>query len=82
MAGWQNREVTVGVRMHYEVEGPADGPVVVLVHGLGGRAEDWRKLAPYLAKAGFRVYLPDLPGYGRSEKPADFSYSCGTRRPW
>jgi pimeloyl-ACP methyl ester carboxylesterase len=48
---------------------------VVLVHGLGGRAEDWRNLAPYLTKAGFRVYLPDLPGYGRSEKPVDFSYS-------
>ena len=55
--------------------GLRDGPVVVLVHGLGGRAEDWRNLAPYLAKAGFRVYMPDLPGIGRSEKPADFSYS-------
>ena len=49
--------------------------MVVLVHGLGGRAEDWRNLAPYLAKAGFRVYMPDLFGYGRSDKPADFSYS-------
>jgi pimeloyl-ACP methyl ester carboxylesterase len=48
---------------------------VVLVHGLGGRSEDWHNLAPYLVKAGFRVYLPDLPGYGRSEQPADFSYS-------
>jgi pimeloyl-ACP methyl ester carboxylesterase len=61
--------------VHYETEGPASGPVVVLVHGLGGRAEDWRDLAPYLAKAGFRVCMPDLIGYGRSEKPADFSYS-------
>jgi pimeloyl-ACP methyl ester carboxylesterase len=68
--------VTVrGIRVHYEVEGPAGGPAVVLIHGLGGRAEDWRNLAPFLAEAGFRVYLPDLPGYGRSEKPADFSYS-------
>jgi pimeloyl-ACP methyl ester carboxylesterase len=68
--------VTVaGFRVHYNAEGPAGGPVVVLVHGLGGRAEDWRDLAPYLAKAGFRVYMPDLPGYGRSEKPANFSYS-------
>ncbi|MGO9337606.1 MAG: alpha/beta fold hydrolase [Terracidiphilus sp.] len=76
LSGVQNRHVTVGGhRMHYEVEGPADGPPVVLVHGLGGRAEDWRKLAPYIAKAGFRVYLPDLIGYGRSQKPADFSYS-------
>jgi pimeloyl-ACP methyl ester carboxylesterase len=76
LAGIENREVVVAAhRMHYLVEGPADGPVVVLVHGLGGRAEDWRNLAPFLAKAGFRVYLPDLFGYGRSEKPADFSYS-------
>jgi pimeloyl-ACP methyl ester carboxylesterase len=76
LSGVQNREVTVGGhRVHYEIEGPANGPVVVLVHGLGGRAEDWRDLAPYLAKAGLRVYLPDLVGYGRSEKPADFSYS-------
>ena len=41
----------------------------------GRKAEDWHNLAPYLSKAGFRVYLPDLPGFGRSEKPADFSYS-------
>ena len=64
-----------GYRIHYYALGPADGPVVVLVHGLGGRSEDWTKLAPYLAKTGYRVYLPDLPGFGRSEKPANFSYS-------
>jgi pimeloyl-ACP methyl ester carboxylesterase len=76
LAGVESREVTVaGHRVHYYAEGPANGPAVVLVHGLGGRAEDWRGLAPYLTKAGFRVYLPDLPGYGQSEKPADFSYS-------
>jgi pimeloyl-ACP methyl ester carboxylesterase len=76
LSGVRNHQVIVGGhRMHYEVEGPADGPVVVLVHGLGGRAEDWRNLAPYIAKAGFRVYLPDLIGYGRSQKPRDFSYS-------
>jgi pimeloyl-ACP methyl ester carboxylesterase len=67
--------VVDGRRLHYDVEGPAAGPVVVLVHGLGGRAEDWLNLAPWLAKAGYRVYMPDLVGYGRSEKPEDFSYS-------
>ena len=72
----ENGQVTVeGHRMHYLAEGPAGGPVVLLVHGLGGRAEDWSNLAPYFAKAGFRVYMPDLFGFGRSEKPADFSYS-------
>jgi pimeloyl-ACP methyl ester carboxylesterase len=76
LQGVTNHEVLVaGGRIHYEVQGPPDGPPVLLVHGLGGRAEDWRNLAPYLEKAGFRVYLPDLPGYGRSARPAGFSYS-------
>lgn len=76
LSGAQSRWVTVeGERVHYFAEGPADGPAVVLVHGLGGRAEDWRRLAPYLAKAGDRVYMPDLLGYGHSATPANFSYS-------
>jgi len=76
MEGVKSREVQVaGYRIHYDVLGPKDGPAVVLVHGLGGRAEDWQRLAPYLAKIGYRVYMPDMPGYGRSEWPTDFSYS-------
>ncbi|HLY40081.1 MAG TPA: alpha/beta hydrolase [Terracidiphilus sp.] len=74
--GAHSRFTTVnGIRVHYYVMGPKDGPPVVLVHGLGGRAEDWRNLAPYLKKAGYRIYVPDLPGYGQSERPGDFSYS-------
>ena len=74
--GAQSRYMVVrGYRIHYYSLGPSHGEVVVLVHGLGGRSEDWEKLAPYLAKAGYRVYMPDLPGYGRSERPIDFSYS-------
>jgi pimeloyl-ACP methyl ester carboxylesterase len=76
LAGARSLSATVGgFRLHYYVMGPAQGPPVVLVHGLGGRCEDWRNLAPYLVRAGFRVYMPDLPGFGRSDKPANFSYS-------
>jgi pimeloyl-ACP methyl ester carboxylesterase len=76
LSGVEDHSIEVdGFRMHYLAQGPAGGRSVVLVHGLGGRAEDWRLLAPYLAKAGFRVYQPDLPGYGRSERPSNFSYS-------
>lgn len=67
--------VVDGYRIHYYDLGPVDGEPAVLIHGLGGRSEDWEKLAPYLAKAGCRVYMPDLPGYGRSQRPANFSYS-------
>ena len=76
IAGAHGHSVAVdGHRIHYYVQGPDSGTPVVLVHGLGGHAEDWRNLAPYLVHAGYRVYTPDLPGYGRSQKPADFSYS-------
>ena len=64
-----------GRRVHYYAIGPSTGSPVVLVHGLGGRSEDWRNLAPYLSRAGYRVYLPDLLGYGQSQQPSDFSYS-------
>ncbi len=74
--GIESRNIKVdGYRVHYLAMGPSGGPPVVLVHGLGGRAEDWWNVAPVLAKAGFRVYMPDLLGYGRSQQPADFSYS-------
>jgi pimeloyl-ACP methyl ester carboxylesterase len=76
LSGAQTRNVFVnGCRIHYYALGPAAGPVVVLVHGLGGRSEDWQDLAPSLTRAGYRVYLPDLPGYGQSEQPQSFSYS-------
>jgi len=76
LGGAKSRYVTVtGRRMHYFVMGPVAGAPVVLVHGLGGRSEDWRNLAPYLVRAGFRLYAPDLPGYGSSDEPVDFSYS-------
>jgi pimeloyl-ACP methyl ester carboxylesterase len=76
LAGAHSDSVTVeGHRIHFYAMGPAGGPPVVLVHGLGGRCEDWRNLAPYLVRAGFHVYMPDLPGFGRSDRPADFSYS-------
>ena len=64
-----------GIRVHYFVMGPKNGKPIVLMHGLGGRAEDWRNLAPRLTDAGYRVYFPDLPGYGRSDCPGSFSYS-------
>ena len=76
LQGGASRSVMIaGYRVHYDVLGPADGAPVVLVHGLGGRAEEWLDLTPFLVKAGYRVYMPDLPGYGSSEKPPEFSYS-------
>ena len=65
-AGLQN------IRVHYYVGG--SGSPVVLIHGLGGRAEDWAALMPRLVR-NHRVYVPDLPGYGRSDWPRNATYS-------
>ena len=76
LTGTEVHHVAVnGIQVRYEALGPADGKPLVLVHGLGGNAEDWRHLAPYVVKTGYRVYMLDLPGYGGSDKPENFSYS-------
>lgn len=46
------------------------GPPVVLVHGLGVSADYWIRNAIPIAGAGFSVYAPDLPGFGRTPGPA------------
>jgi pimeloyl-ACP methyl ester carboxylesterase len=46
-----------------------DKPPVVLLHGLGDDADTWRHVAGPLSAAS-RVIAPDLPGFGRSDKPA------------
>jgi pimeloyl-ACP methyl ester carboxylesterase len=61
-----------GHRLHYfEARPPNGSPGIplVLVHGIGSRGEDWAPMIPSLAASGFHVYVPDLLGYGRSEKP-------------
>ena len=46
-----------------------DGPPVVLLHGFPTSADLWRREAPLLASR-MRVVVPDLLGYGQSDRPA------------
>ncbi len=65
-----------GLRMHVAVAGPEDGAPVLLLHGWPQHWWLWRKVMPALAEAGYRVYAPDLRGFGWSEatpKFADYS---------
>jgi pimeloyl-ACP methyl ester carboxylesterase len=52
-----------GARLRYFAAGA--GRPVVLVHGLGGAATNWTRLAPLLTPSR-RIIVPDLPGHGRS----------------
>jgi haloalkane dehalogenase len=57
------------LRVHYLEEGPADGQVVVLLHGEPSWSFLYRHMVPVLAGAGLRALAPDLVGFGRSDKP-------------
>lgn len=58
-----------GIRLRVVEAGPADGPVIVLLHGFPEFSYSWRHQIPFLAEAGFRVIAPDLRGYNLSDKP-------------
>jgi valacyclovir hydrolase len=55
--------------IYYEVLGPAAGAPVLLMHGWLNIGRDLLALANSLTAAGYRVILPDLPGYGHSVPP-------------
>jgi len=66
------------IRVHYLDEGPADGPVVALLHGEPSWCFLYRHMIPVLTAAGLRCIAPDLPGFGRSDKPSrreDYTYA-------
>jgi haloalkane dehalogenase len=57
------------LRMAYLEVGPADGPVVLLLHGEPSWSFLYRDVMTELAAAGLRAIAPDLVGFGRSDKP-------------
>jgi haloalkane dehalogenase len=59
------------LRMHYLDEGPKDGPVMLLVHGMPTWSYLYRDFIPKLSSAGFRCVVPDHFGFGKSDKPID-----------
>ena len=74
-----------GVRLRLVEAGPADGPPVLLVHGFGASAFQWRELMPRLAAAGWHVLAPDLPGHGFSQlamPDGEYSREACARRMW
>src|SRR5690349_14304775 len=58
-----------GTGIEVQVEG--EGKTVVLLHGFPDSHRLWRNQVPALRDAGFQVVVPDLRGYGGSDKPAD-----------
>ena len=63
----ESRWVDLGGPVHYvDHGGPEDGPLLLLVHGLGGSLLNWSAIAPTLAET-CRVMAIDLVGFGRTQ---------------
>ncbi|MET0280500.1 MAG: alpha/beta fold hydrolase [Steroidobacteraceae bacterium] len=62
-----------GVNVFYREAGPANGPVVLLLHGFPTSSHMFRNLIPLLADR-YRVIAPDYPGFGQSGAPPHTAY--------
>lgn len=75
------------LRIHYIDEGPADAPVVLMMHGEPTWSYLYRHMIGPVVASGYRVIAPDLIGFGKSDKPAaqsDYTYAAhvGWMRQW
>ncbi len=61
--------VVNGIRLHLVTAGPSQGRPVLLLHGFPEFWFGWRRQIPALARAGYRVIVPDQRGYNLSDKP-------------
>ncbi len=62
-----------GISVFYREAGPANAPVVLLLHGFPTSSIQYRELIPRLADK-YRVIAPDLPGFGFTVVPAERKY--------
>jgi hypothetical protein len=75
------KQIDAGVlNVGYAEAGPADGPVVVLLHGWPYDIHSFVDVAPSLAAAGYRVIVPYLRGYGTTRFLSSATVRNGSRR--
>jgi pimeloyl-ACP methyl ester carboxylesterase len=60
-----------GVELEVHVEGNSGGPPVLLVHGFPDSSYLWRHQMKALTEAGLRTIVPDMRGFGASDKPTE-----------
>ncbi len=68
-------ELSTGINLTYLTIGPKKGKAVILIHGATDSRVSWSQVAPKLAAKGYRVYVPELRGHGKTDKPEDDAYT-------
>jgi len=75
-------QVDNDIKMAYLDIGNIDDPIILLLHGEPNNSFVFRNIAPYLVQQNFRVIIPDLVGFGYSDKPKNpdvITYSNQTK---
>ncbi len=65
--------MTNGVQLHVVQAGPADGKLIIFLHGFPEFWYGWRNQIDFFANLGYRVWVPDQRGYNVSAKPRGLS---------
>jgi len=74
----KDRWEPIAIRIHTVDEGPHNAQPVLMLHGEPSWSFLYRKMVLPFAAAGYRVLAPDLPGFGKSDKPSkrsDYTYA-------
>lgn len=73
-AGWKSSRQTVnGLSLHVVEAGPADGPLLILLHGFPEFWWAWRYQITSFAQHGYHVVVPDMRGYNSSDAPQEIT---------
>jgi pimeloyl-ACP methyl ester carboxylesterase len=66
-----------GLNIFYSEAGPANGPVILLLHGVPTSSRMYQPMLESSLSAKYRLIAPDFPGFGHSSwsNPIEFSYT-------
>jgi pimeloyl-ACP methyl ester carboxylesterase len=79
LCGFRSRSIEVnGDAWHYLEGGPESAETLVLLHGFGADKDNWPLYGRALKKD-YRVFIPDLPGFGQSTRRPDADYRIGAQ---
>ncbi|KAG7093416.1 hypothetical protein E1B28_007098 [Marasmius oreades] len=70
-ANYKNTTVSRGITYGYYFSPPTTNKFLVFLHGWPGHSFDWRFQVEYFQKAGYGIVVPDMLGYGGTDKPTD-----------
>ncbi len=65
----EKQTLVKGIKVNFKVAGK--GQPVLLLHGWGASSDSWKKIIEILARENFKVFCPDLPGFGETKAPKE-----------